>query len=110
MILSLEKQVCSLESNKRLKELGFPQESLFYWIQEPTHEKNWVLKNHEEVDFFVGKENAISAYTVAELGILLPENSGTRNQLKIGLKRYTWEQIEDGNFMRITKHKPEQKR
>lgn len=31
MILKLEQQVCSLESAKRLKELGVRQESLFYW-------------------------------------------------------------------------------
>lgn len=32
MILPLEKQVCSLDLARRLKELGAPQESLFYYV------------------------------------------------------------------------------
>lgn len=30
--MPLEQQVCSLELSKELKELGFPQESLYYWF------------------------------------------------------------------------------
>ena len=31
--MKLEDQVCSLELAKRLKELGVPQKSLFYWVR-----------------------------------------------------------------------------
>lgn len=73
MILKLEDQCCSLESSKRLKELGCPQESLFYWRKY----QNWLIDlgtncpgewgwTDEEVD-------ETSAYTTAELGELLPE-------------------------------------
>lgn len=72
MILKLEDQCCSLESAKRLKELGCPQESLFYWRKY----QNWLIDlgtncpgewgwTDEEVD-------ETSAYTTAELGELLP--------------------------------------
>jgi hypothetical protein len=37
-MISLEKQVCSLELAKRLKELGVKQESLFYWAKFNTDE------------------------------------------------------------------------
>lgn len=30
--MKLEDQVCTLESARRLKELGVPQDSLFYWV------------------------------------------------------------------------------
>lgn len=80
MILPLEQQVCSLESAKRLKELGFSQESLFYWFPfskgihewqivklEQENVKGWkhFRKNNKDFYFY-------SAYTTAELGELLP--------------------------------------
>jgi len=70
--MKLQDQVCSLEMAKRLMELGVRQESWLWWIQEPTHERKWILKSDAEVAFFVGKENALSAFTVAELGEMLP--------------------------------------
>lgn len=74
MIL-LEKQVCNLELSKRLKELGVMQESLFYWVnwQEDKHKIiqgapiGWHIENHSHKDCPV-----VSAFTVAELGEMLP--------------------------------------
>ena len=66
--MSLEKQVCSLELAKRLRELGVKQESLFWWMYfEPTP-----AKYHDgEYKIRYGKGNScwehISAFTVAEL-------------------------------------------
>ncbi len=67
--MELSKQVCSRELAEKLKELGFPQNSLFYWSYGPE----------DDIDLTYGlkKENIylinISAYTVAELGEMLKE-------------------------------------
>lgn len=74
--MKLEHQVVSLELSQKLKELGFEQESLFYWQQ-----GNLFLPDDKEIqnDWKVGIFGAfndkefISAYTVAELGEMLPE-------------------------------------
>lgn len=64
--MKLESQLVSLDLAKRLKELGVKQESLFCW--------SWYgsLKEHLLV---YGEEHKgeISAFTVAELGEMLPK-------------------------------------
>lgn len=65
--MELENQVVSLELAKKLKELGVKQESLYFWFDlkeelYPRCCKGWVYK----------KEHMISAFTVAELGEMLP--------------------------------------
>jgi hypothetical protein len=60
--MELQKQVCSLELSKRLRELGFTQKSLFYWNEEMGtihYDEAMKLKN-------VGCY--YSAYTLTELG------------------------------------------
>lgn len=71
--MEIEKQVCSLENSKRLKELGVVRESLFFWelnkankyfkgkvtFGDPSLENSWAIP--------------FPAYTVAELGEMLPE-------------------------------------
>lgn len=69
MLLPLEKQVCSLESAKRLKELGFVQESLFYWWE---GRKKPDIYSYKDIGFF-NSTQIYSAYSVAELGELLPK-------------------------------------
>jgi len=75
-----EQQVLSLDLSKKLKELGVPQESLFYW--EVPHEQR---KAHHAVIPIVnelpGQENVrsrffvyYSAFTVEELRELLPSS------------------------------------
>lgn len=71
--MKLENQCVSLELSKKLKELGYPQESLFYWhySYNPTAKKvnePYVLFNPYEK----GDEINISAPTVAELGRYMP--------------------------------------
>jgi len=99
MILPLEKQVCSLELAKRLKELGAPQESLFKWIQSwhtsesKDHQEvvndGWGIKDASPV-FTTGQEvfkwwyakaqkiekERYAAFTCAELGELMKGKSG----------------------------------
>lgn len=66
--MQLEDQVVSLEYAKRLKELGVKQESLFYWKE---LQGNWCIdycnKPWEEFN-----ERWCSAFTIAELGEMLP--------------------------------------
>ena len=68
--MKLEDQVCSLELAKKLKELGVKQESLFYW---------WFVRNDMGDDVFVSDTKPVngteywSAFTVAELGEMLPK-------------------------------------
>jgi len=61
-----EKHVASLEPAKRMKELGFPQKSDFYWTRK-SGQPNWRIADETEIipsmDF--------SAYHVGELGDML---------------------------------------
>lgn len=82
MILSLEQQVCSLESAKRLKELGVRQESLFYWRLNPrpkedytdTEKEAYLDNKYWPSDMKEGL--VVSAYTVAEIIYLLGDKFG----------------------------------
>lgn len=70
--MPLEKQVTSLELSKKLKELGVKQESLFYYSR-VKHEQEYKLDfgihgPYETKDL----DHKISAFTVAELGEMLP--------------------------------------
>lgn len=60
----IEWQVSSLELSKKLKELGVPQESLFVWdtVQQIVSRRSHVTD----------EEWYIAAFTVAELGEMLP--------------------------------------
>ena len=80
--MKLEDQVCSLELAKKLKELGGVQDSLSYWEE---YRDNWMdlratpkLVQGYHTDKERGEGNAVesstyySAFTVAELGEMLP--------------------------------------
>ena len=79
--MKLEKQVCSLELAKKLKELGVKQDSIFHWCWDV--ETPYILFQ-EELPKFANKDYAnrkimtyneakySSAFTVAELGEMLP--------------------------------------
>ena len=73
--MKLEDQVVSLELSKKLKELGFKQESLFTYVDEDV--VSWKLQYTSNItdstyEHF-GDSYFISAYTVAELGEELPD-------------------------------------
>lgn len=73
--MQLEKQVCSLELAKKLKELGVKQESHFRWYHASLIPWNVVTSHgfsNEEA-----RERSPSAFTVAELGELLGSNFET---------------------------------
>jgi len=91
--MQLENQVCSLEQSKKLKQLGVVQQDAnFYWGKDLTkgtkskmilHSKSDVLLNMAFIDkytlpkiklsIWIKEKNLIAAFTVAELGIMLPE-------------------------------------
>lgn len=60
--MELQKQVCSLELSKRLRELGFNQESLFYWNEDMETIHFYESMNKKDVGYYC------SAYTLTELG------------------------------------------
>jgi hypothetical protein len=84
--MNLENQVCSLDLANRLKELGVKQESLFWWIAPEDNEK-WPPMLVFKTGLGAYYENGaglndytfdvaplrVSAFTVAELGEMLPK-------------------------------------
>lgn len=84
--MKLEQQVCSLELAKRLKELGVKQDSAFYWVSFEAHdyilnqevpgslkERNFLLPSDDSrLKNYPAFSNNFSAFTVAELGEILP--------------------------------------
>ena len=65
--MKLEEQVCSLELAMRLKELGVKQESLLWW-------RETTVSGEAYISHWEGPKTSLhySAFTVAELGTLLP--------------------------------------
>lgn len=80
--MKLKDQVCSIELAKKLKELGVKQESAFSWFAFTNeNELRWVLELTEITDFpDVVKRYA--AFTVAELGEMLPMDRICTNKNK----------------------------
>jgi hypothetical protein len=70
--MKLEQQCVNLELAKRLKELGVKQKSYFYWTKRTTDKRVW----SKEYGVYQGRNpnnpDEISAFTVAELGEMLP--------------------------------------
>ena len=76
--MKLEDQVTSLELSKKLKELGVEQESLWCWVCKrgrkwTSEEDHWFLHETESSYNYKGNDKC-SAFTVAELGEMLPNN------------------------------------
>ena len=90
--MKLEQQVTSLELSKKLKELGFKQESLFYWhhhlgmsIDEncnPKEPEDYGIKlfYDENRNRVINNDENWSAYTVAELGELMMRGLKERDE------------------------------
>lgn len=94
--MELEQQVCSLDLAKRLKELGVKQESVCYWSERyqlsERHLKNTGVRFTSNPDFsgtsysYHHEQDICSAFTVAELGAMLPKDIQVG---KILLRHYT---------------------
>lgn len=70
--MKLEDQVCSIESARRLKELGVPQDSLFYWCFSQKDADYCVCYAYDSGKYPL-KDINCSAFTAGELGELLPK-------------------------------------
>lgn len=77
--MKLENQVVSLELAKKLKELGFKQESLFYYSSPAYYPKGHALEYKNKTQDLLFQPNSLpsggcSAYTSLELGYILPDS------------------------------------
>ncbi len=85
--MKIEDQVVNLDLAKQLKELGFEQESLFWWANMKSFwdgSFNWhIIQN----PFNYSREKLtdyVSAYTVAEVLAILPASVWDKNKESIG--------------------------
>lgn len=76
--MKIEKQVCSLELSKELKENGYPQEGLFWWNRWESPYPHHTVENKKLF------KDCIIAPTVSELGEALPKE--VMSQRKIGMR------------------------
>ena len=65
-MISLEKQIYSLELAKRLKGLGVKQESLFWWSEHTSPATLW--SEEAAAQNAIWDDRQYAAFTVAELG------------------------------------------
>ncbi len=82
--MKIENQITNLELSKKLKEFGVKQESAFYWRKYNFAKKPHVFyfadTDRKKIDLAIlsGKlEFEYSAFSVAELGEMLPEPAKT---------------------------------
>ncbi|RLI83185.1 hypothetical protein DRP04_02140 [Archaeoglobales archaeon] len=78
----MEREVCSVPVSKRLKEVGVPQESLWYWCHRDclsgesfSPEDEWVLidyKRADDISYSEPEAEMYSAFTIGELSEMLP--------------------------------------
>lgn len=87
--MKLHDQVASLDLCKRLKELNVKQDSYAYWIEDiESHEQPCVILR---VGYTPEIEEQYSAFTVAELGEMLPT-------------KFYWEDSSECVYLRIVKY------
>lgn len=72
--MELQKQVTSLEISKRLQELGVKQDSYFKWVESNNEfSSNRHTRLQDTYAVTIPENDYYSAFTVAELGEMLPE-------------------------------------
>jgi hypothetical protein len=108
--MKLEDQVTSLELSKKLKELGVVQRSVFFWHTSPIKPGLQVLSHAINVGDIheCAMSNEFSAFTVAELGEMLPRElthveKGYKRDYEITLKfgtnmRECWYEDDQGGY------------
>lgn len=84
--MKLQDQLTSLELARKLKKLGVKQESLWYWNR--TTEKLYSQKERNTLSAVWNETTWYSAFTVAELGEMLPR------RIEQNKNNVAWLQIE----------------
>lgn len=85
-----EDQGVSLELAREMKELGAPQDSVWYWIQKGEYIDDWseaflASKKERDPRYAPTLDGDCSTYTVAELGEMLPTDYSTSKFIKGGI-------------------------
>jgi len=70
----IAKQVCSPAVAQQLKERAVPQDSLWYWVASRRGQYPLLCTAEEVAEMPLFHRVAVSAYTVGELGELLPSD------------------------------------
>jgi len=97
--MKIEEQVASLELSKKLKSLGIKQESLWYWTEYFQDVQKTFTKDVFLIDDCIPfGSKGFSAFTVAELGEMLPGNFNGR-VLTIGKGNKFWDIFYENNSM-----------
>ena len=96
--MEIEEEVCSSELAKELKELGVEQNSIFYWVRDRPMQ-GW--ESDRYILELVGitsyqREYGYSAFTVAELGEMLPEGYYSQKE------RGSWVCTDADNHLAVT--------
>jgi hypothetical protein len=97
-VMELEKQVCSLDLAKRIKELKVKQDSYFSWIENTAmnpQQGNIYIKSFEFAN--VDEEEIASAFTTSELGELLPDWTYSQKDYEALESLSPWFCISDGD-------------
>lgn len=87
--MKIEDQVVSLELARKLKSLGVKQESYFYWKYADTPLQNgerWFIEIGKEADELDNEFDLFSAFSVSELGEMLPRQICDQDQPLSGTK------------------------
>jgi hypothetical protein len=93
--MNIENQVCTLEQAQKLKELGIAQNMCyFYWERCPLEQRHTVKPFDDVIDSnLIGSGNelpvtAFSAFTVAEMGVLLPGHIGADLDIAMDIENF----------------------
>lgn len=80
--MNIEKTVCSIEQAMKLKELGVLQESTWYFALKKDGSIQALVYKRQKDGIYINPENSgyytdwkkVSAFSVAELGMMLPDD------------------------------------
>lgn len=89
--MKLENQLTSIEPSIKLRELGVVQKSLFIYVKSEAHGiKPYYIETEFDLSEHIQIERVCSAYTVAELGVMLPYQLKSGSFLKCEKYDDTW--------------------